>query len=86
MLETARFTAMLGIGDTARALDALERATAAKEIWPSTWPIFSPAFDPIRGSARFQKILKEIGLPSVASSGAAAASRVGRDSAKARVP
>jgi len=86
MLETARFTAMLGVGDTARALDALERATAAKEIWPSTWPIFSPAFDPIRGSERFQKILQEIGLPSVASSGVTGGSRLGRDSAKARVP
>jgi tetratricopeptide (TPR) repeat protein len=67
MVETARFSMMLGLGDTARALDALERATAAREIWPSTAPVPNPIFDVIRGSARFQAILREVGLSSVGS-------------------
>ena len=67
MAETARFNVMLGLGDTARALDALERATAAREIWPSTGPVPDPTFDVIRGSARFQAVLRQIGLTGVGS-------------------
>lgn len=52
----------LGLGDTARALDALERATDAGEIWPSLEPTVSHMYDPIRGSLRFRALLSRVGL------------------------
>jgi serine/threonine-protein kinase len=59
---TARAFGMFGLGDTTQALDALERATAAREIWPAMFPTLSPMFDPVRGSARFHRLLAEVGL------------------------
>jgi TolB-like protein/tetratricopeptide (TPR) repeat protein len=52
----------LGVGDTARALDALERATSAGEIWPSFDPLSSPSYDQVRGSPRFAALVRRIGL------------------------
>ena len=52
----------LGLGDTANALSALERATDAKELWPTVMEEYSPATDPIRASARFHKLLERVGL------------------------
>jgi len=60
--ETDRAWAYLGLGDTANALSALERATVAKELWPLTSEEMNPAMDPIRTSARFRKLLERVGL------------------------
>jgi serine/threonine-protein kinase len=59
--QTIAFTA-LGLGDKARALDALERATDAREIWPSTISLFEPLYDPLRASQRFAALIRRIGL------------------------
>jgi serine/threonine-protein kinase len=63
MTESTRAFVMLGLGDTTAALAALERANAAKEGWSSKGPMRDPIFDPIRGSTRFQEILRQLRLP-----------------------
>lgn len=60
--DTQRAMTYLGLGDTASALSALERASDAKELWLITSDLGDPAYDPIRGSARFRKLLERIGL------------------------
>ena len=57
-----RAFAYLGLGDTANALSALERATDAGELWPLSMEEYNPAMDPIRTSARFRKLLERVGL------------------------
>jgi hypothetical protein len=50
----------LGLGDTARALSALEDAARAGDV-----PIISladPMFDPVRRSARFAAVVRRFGL------------------------
>jgi TolB-like protein len=52
----------LGLGDTARAISALERSTDAGEIWPAFHALSEPAFDGIRGSPRFAALVRRVGL------------------------
>ena len=52
----------LGLGDTALALTSLERATDAKEIWPSFRPLLQQLYDPIRHSPRFAALVRRVGL------------------------
>jgi len=60
--ETQRAMTYLGLGDTANALSALERASDAKELWLITSDLGDPAYDPIRASTRFGKLLERVGL------------------------
>jgi len=53
--------AALGARDTTRALDALERAAAARETIGFIAPFGLPAYDPIRGSARFAAVVRAFG-------------------------
>ena len=48
--------------DTARALDALERATDTGETWFVWYSIADPIYDPVRKSARFLTLLQRVGL------------------------
>ena len=64
LAETARTYAWLGLGDTTRALAALERATAAHELWPIFVPINDAMFDGVRASPHFQALLRQVRLPS----------------------
>ena len=65
--ETAIAFAALGLGDTLRALAALERATDKREIWPSFWPIIDSQFDGVRSTDRFKKLLDRVGLSQIPS-------------------
>ncbi len=60
--HTVRSFAMLGLGDTAQALDELELATKQREIWPTILPQTDRILDGIRGSARFKRLLEQVGL------------------------
>ncbi len=62
MAESRRAHAYLGLGDTARALSALERATDGKEIWFVVFGLTDPIYAPIRGSARYQELLRRVRL------------------------
>jgi serine/threonine-protein kinase len=62
MAETDRALAYLGLGDTARALSAMERATDGKEMWHVANGLFDPMYDSVRESARFKKLLARVGL------------------------
>ena len=62
LADTRRAFTYLGLGDTARALTALERATDGKEIWPTVSAATDPMYNGIRGSPRFQALLVRVGL------------------------
>jgi len=62
MAETRRAHSHLGLGDTAAALAAFERATEAGEIWTSLWTVADRTYDPIRESPRFRALLRRVGL------------------------
>ena len=63
LTETTRAYAMLGIGDTAAALTALERATDNNEFWPAFGSVLDPRYDPIRSSPRWRALLRRVNLP-----------------------
>jgi serine/threonine-protein kinase len=54
--------ATLGLGDTARALAALERSTDVGEIWPSWFTLFDGVYDEVRASPRFAALARRVGL------------------------
>jgi hypothetical protein len=56
------FMLLLGIGDTTRLLDELERATEAGEIWPTSISLSERFFDPVRKSPRFAAVVRRVGL------------------------
>ncbi len=62
LLNTRLTTLHLSLGDTARALDALERATDAAEMWPTFYSLSEPFFDPVRRNPRFAAIIRRAGL------------------------
>lgn len=52
----------LGVGDTARALTALEQATDAGEMWPELDEVYGQMYAPVRDSPRFRALLQRVGL------------------------
>jgi serine/threonine-protein kinase len=52
----------IALGDTAAGLDALERATARREIWPTYYSLAERDFDRVRRSARFAEVVRTAGL------------------------
>ena len=52
----------LALRDSARALDALERATDARESWPTWGGLNANHFDAVLGTARFSAVLRRVGL------------------------
>ena len=75
VLETSRALFMLAVNDTEQALTALERATNAEEIWYMIQPPGASLFDSVRGSARFERIVSQLGFPAAMADGRAAARR-----------
>lgn len=60
--EGGRADIYLGLGDTASALAALERATDAREFWAVSLGPADARYDSIRHSARFRELLERVGL------------------------
>ena len=56
--HTALVFLHVGLSDTARALDALERATEAGEIWPTYYSLSEPDFDLLRSNPRFAAVVR----------------------------
>jgi hypothetical protein len=50
------------LGDTATALDILERATDAGEIWPTSYSMSERELDPLRKNTRFAALVRRVGL------------------------
>ena len=68
LAETRRAYTYLGLGDTARALSALERATDGKEIWFVVFGVTDPIYNSIRGSERFEELVRRVGPAGAGSS------------------
>jgi Tfp pilus assembly protein PilF len=61
--QMSRAYMFLGLRDTTQAMAALERATDAFDNWPAGISAVSdPVYDQIKGSARYQAILRRVGL------------------------
>ncbi|MDQ4079578.1 MAG: protein kinase [Gemmatimonadota bacterium] len=54
-------TVYLGLGDTVKALDWIERARDERRGWV-VYLTVNPIFDPVRNTPRFEKLVEEIGL------------------------
>ncbi len=61
-IESARFFGLLGAGDTAGALDAMERAASNHEAWPLFGAPVDRMFDGVRGNPRFSAAMRSMGL------------------------
>jgi hypothetical protein len=57
-----RSMAALALGDTSRALDALEAGLERREPIASWVPLWVRLYDPVRSTARFRALLRRIGL------------------------
>ncbi len=55
--DVARATVFMALGDTTRALDALEISAAGGTMWVEYLVLLDPAFDKIRASPRFAALL-----------------------------
>ena len=53
---------LAGLGDTARLLDEMDRATDAGDFWPTYSSLAERQYDPLRRSARFAAIIRRVGL------------------------
>jgi serine/threonine-protein kinase len=62
MVHLGRVSALLGINDTDGALTELEAAVDHRETIASWLPLEDPAFDSIRQSPRFARVVERIGL------------------------
>jgi hypothetical protein len=62
MVHTSGVYAYLGVRDTARALTEMEAAVRNRETIASYLPLADPVFDDIRGSQRFARVVKQLGL------------------------
>ena len=62
MVHLGRVWALLGINDTEGALAELEAAVDRRETVASWLPFEDPAFDPIRQTPRFARVIERIGL------------------------
>jgi eukaryotic-like serine/threonine-protein kinase len=60
--HSALAMAALAARDTGRAVDELERATDAREFWPSAPILLLPSVDPLRTNGRFAALVARIGL------------------------
>jgi hypothetical protein len=60
--NSALMSLYLGLGDTTRALDALDRAASADGDLVLAPAINSPMFDAVRGSARFAAAMRRFNL------------------------
>jgi tetratricopeptide (TPR) repeat protein len=58
----ARVRGALGLGDTALVLTALEEGLAAREPIPINFSFVNPMFDAVRGSPRFDAVIRGYGL------------------------
>ena len=56
------FSLFMALGDTARALDEMERLTDAGEHWPVYVSLSERVFDPVRRNARFAAVVRRVGL------------------------
>ncbi len=61
--HTAMAFGYFGLGEKELALQELERATDAGEIWPRLEPTYGPRYDPVRSDPRFKALLTRVGLP-----------------------
>ena len=60
--NTALLRAYAGLRDTTGMLEAMERGAATGDPWVMNTPLADKFFDPVRGSPRFAKIVRQLGV------------------------